>query len=265
MTTTFIFSSKTNQVHTWLKAVIHSPLPRIKGEARWASVCPLAQTIIWAKLSSLPKRHWPKGLLRGLNCRSNFWISHWLGLKILNYKSFDRIQLNFRSEEARLGNRLAAEILMKIQWVSTILLVGACVADFWLGETIFQRSGALVVGIALSTIIVDRDLEQKESLQRVYSALERQLSTSNPSKIPITIDGRPPTSDQEKFVAEAGLAQILKRAEQAKPELERIKDERLKFTNQQLLWSILGTLVWAFGDWFTNYVWHCPLNISCLP
>jgi len=39
-----------HQGASWLKAVIQLPLPRIKGGARWASVCPFLISIQFPKL-----------------------------------------------------------------------------------------------------------------------------------------------------------------------------------------------------------------------
>ena len=170
-------------------------------------------------------------------------------------------------------------------WLGSEILVLGLFLDIYFIPTTFQRFGAVIVGYAvLHNILVSR--LQKTTMAQQH-ALVLLNSKSFLKDLPNSFD-LSTMSDEENSKAVARLTEavnylgrqsnnkdlsptelITKAVMLIKAGIET-KKANVKDTvslavaswNETVL-AVLGTLIWAVGDWFTNFFWHCNFEFMC--
>lgn len=159
---------------------------------------------------------------------------------------------------------------------------------FFYGHTIFQRFGAIIVGFAVLHIFENKsqvlhiNAVEKLSMYGVWKNLTNIPNLQvNPYE---TLDEntlgeinkiakRIATTDAlERFLPRQDLLeeQQLEIAEIVVLGLIKLRDEEsevrkklLTLSRNEYLLAVIGTIVWAFGDWVTNYLFHCNGFLIC--
>lgn len=170
-------------------------------------------------------------------------------------------------------------------WLGSGILGVGLILDILLVPTTFQRFGAVIVGYAvLHNILADK-------LQKTTIAQQQALSLLNSKKflkdLPDHFNLDEMSDDEKSKAIERLMAAIqhismqtgnegltpedlIKRAatliksgiETKKANAKDAKSLKVTSTNEVIL-AVLGTIIWAFGDWMTNYFWHCSFEITC--
>ncbi len=177
------------------------------------------------------------------------------------------------------SHRLWYNLFLNSLLYSALFLLGGLVLDLIYGHTIFQRFGAIIVGFAVLHVLkvsnlqgalnlletaknndlmrfVDEipnlnELENQVEDPKVMRAISELFKRINPPE-------NLPKSEQQNFLFMTAFW-LLKFREQ-KPETER----RLKtIRRNEWVLAVVGTIIWAFGDWAVNFLYHCPGSFEC--
>jgi hypothetical protein len=170
---------------------------------------------------------------------------------------------------------------------SIFLIVLGLLLDFCFGNQIFQRFGAVVVGIAVlhglqlmpmmkieaamqslnvsvDNLVRTRGFDSMEDLIGDETAVS---AVRNVALQRVTNKGFPgfsmPDDQDERAAKEEMIADLSVRAMiQAKSDLSQHRSRIDKLAAREIMIGFAGTLIWAFGDWVTNLLFHCG-QIAC--
>jgi len=156
--------------------------------------------------------------------------------------------------------------------VALILMVAGLIIDWFVGHQMFQRFGALLVGLGVLHYFAAREIEAQISK---YEMLQQSFKGRISRFLPCPVD---PNDQKYKsslnviasvLNAQAGQLSlapaevILNELLLAESEVPRLKLQLKDVRNFEVLMVIIGTIVWAFGDLLTNFFFHCGLSWSC--
>lgn len=163
--------------------------------------------------------------------------------------------------------------LFRLNWLLALILMAAGLAfDWFFGHQMFQRFGALLVGLGVLHYFSAREIESQINK---YEMLQKAFKSRISRFLPYPVD----TNDLKYVGALNVIASVLepqighKDISAAKIVLDEVLDgerdlPKLKLKlrdvrNFEVYTVILGTIVWAFGDLLTNFFFHCSFNWSC--
>lgn len=153
---------------------------------------------------------------------------------------------------------------------SVILALSFLTAGFLLdvlyGLEIFQRFGALVVGYAI--LVSFRVSQYSEGIGLSQTVLEslndagKQVPHSHEAgKDAALIEKWAPrlkvSNDLDDETALVVSAMVLKLARVSKNRVRTWTEQARKLRRKEVVLAVFGTVIWAFGDWLTNYAVHC--------
>ena len=170
-------------------------------------------------------------------------------------------------------------------WIGTALLVLGLILDVFLIPTLFQRFGAVIVGYAVFHNIRLSDLRRRTESQKMV--LQHFNSLSFLKNLPDIFQIEEMNDDEQnqfpqRLISAIQYIRSLKGNENLTPEqltknamalmqgailTKKANKEDVhslkRLENNEIVLAVLGTLVWAFGDWFTNFFWHCGFHLVC--
>lgn len=155
--------------------------------------------------------------------------------------------------------------------IALIMMVSGFALDLFFEHQMFQRFGALLVGLGVLHYFrvqeIEANIRKYEQLHSIKVRISRFLPYSaDPedenykSALNVLISLlRPQLNNDAPSIAKLYLDQI--REEEV--EMPKLKLQLRYVRRVEILMVIVGTFVWAFGDLLTNFLFHCGFNLSC--
>lgn len=165
------------------------------------------------------------------------------------------------------------------------LLLGICL-DYFYKEQIFQRFGALIVGYAIMHYTKERSLrltyDQATDIVTLHSKVHNYLDLPSievlmtlnmkekvmlsyiSSMSQVTLESTGASNQDELLKRKRELAiETITLAFEAKDRRDDAIFELRNIERKEMYLAVLGTIVWAFGDWTTNILFHCDWQLNC--
>lgn len=165
------------------------------------------------------------------------------------------------------------------------LLLGICL-DYFYKEEIFQRFGALIVGYAIMHYIQERSLRLTydhdndvvtrhskvhnyldfQSIEVLFASemKEKVISSYMAGMVQATLKSSGASNQAELEGRRRGLAiDVICIAFDAKHRRDQAFLELRNIERREMFLGVVGTIVWAFGDWAANILFHCDWQLSC--
>lgn len=204
-------------------------------------------------------------------------------VNILGWRRVVQWKFRWKSRLIKISDNFFSDIV-----AYSLIILGVClVLDLIHGETVFQRSGAIIVGFAVLYVIQSNRLGDRIELCKAMldmrkswpfmvsskdlnEAISHEDSSQFFDKIvnstqygPIS-SHLPQKTDEEIRQGKLMVAfLVLQDAMNSPKKIEQLSSQKKNATIVEIFLGFLGTLVWAFGDWLTNFFWHCDWVISC--
>ena len=163
--------------------------------------------------------------------------------------------------------------LFRFGWpVALIMMVAGLVIDWFIGYQMFQRFGALLVGLGVIHYFSVREIEaQINKYEMLNKSFKNRILRFLPCPIEpndakyagalnvITSMLKPQVGLNAPSASKIILDEII----EGESEVPKLKMQLRSVRNVEILMVVLGTVVWAFGDLLTNFFFHCDFNWSC--
>lgn len=171
-------------------------------------------------------------------------------------------------------NNIRLFVFLHSLWFAAFIFMVGLILDLINGNTIFQRCGAIIVGFAVLHVFENNYLSSKI---RYLGLLRANGILASIDSIPKLKDGLLPQLNSENEVSFTMLRNMLTPVESSAGVAQEVALEVIKMRDNEGMYiskqkqisrnewmlAILGTFIWALGDWLTNYFYHCPGNLSC--
>lgn len=182
------------------------------------------------------------------------------------------INKNKNSQEIKTIRQI---IFLHSLWIAVLWIALGLTLDFIYGNTIFQRFGAILVGFSILHLFLKDDLlrlvelvenhnetgvlKEIESIQ-LDDANMLQYSSLEGAIYGVMLIGERTPQNATREEGENNLKLLIKARNDVTSNYAKLKAT----SNNEWKLAVLGTFIWAFGDWCTNFIYHCPWKLACM-
>lgn len=181
-----------------------------------------------------------------------------------------------KTKNSQQTKKIRQFVFLHSLWFAVLFFIVGLSLDLIYGNTIFQRFGAILVGIAVLHLFENNYLEQK------ISRFTRMNARGDFDFLKDVPNLNREAQDKETEIRGVDALNMATQTVASRHSLPKsvatgivlsnllMRDENPNsiyklniITRNEWILAVAGTLIWAFGDWLTNYFYHCSGNLSC--